>query len=136
MPSSAPKTDAAEHLRQFSAMVEAVRGASHSSSKELSKKDFARTVSVVSTISDLSAFLPREAANLVLVDVAWALSRMPPSFVGPDVQNLLISTVARWAERCERLRLFLRDDLRLLATLPSCSRGRRRRTGGRVCSRG
>merc|ERR1719188_908755 len=105
MPSSAPKTDAVEHLRQFSAMVEAVRGASsYSSSKELSKKDFARTVSVVSTISDLSAFLPREAANLVLVDVAWAQSRMPPSFAGPDVQNLLISSVARWAERCEGLR--------------------------------
>ena len=119
MPSSS-KSTAVEHLNQFSAMVEALKnsGGGSSSSKEISGKDFARTVSVVSTISDLSAFLPREAANLILVDVHSAVSRISPT-TNNDSCLTLISTAARWATRCEHSRLFLRDDLRFLSTLTS-----------------
>ena len=123
MPSSS-KSTAVEHLNQFSAMVEAMRksGGSSASSKEVSGKDFARTVSVVSTISDLSAFLPREAANLILVDLLWAVSRISPTS-NNDSCIALISTAARWATRCEHSRMFLRDDLRFLSTLTSLLSG-------------
>lgn len=123
MPSSvstAPKSTAVEHLNQFSAMVEAIKngGGGSTSSKDFSGKDFARTVSVVSTISDLSAFLPREAANLILVDVLWAVSRISAT-THTESCLTLISTAARWATRCEYSRMFLRDDLRFLSTLTS-----------------
>ena len=123
MPSSS-KSTAVEHLNQFSAMVEAMRksGGSSTSSKEVSGKDFARTVSVVSTISDLSAFLPREAANLILVDLLWAVSRISPTS-NNDSCIALISTAARWSTRCEHSRIFLRDDLRFLSTLTSLLSG-------------
>ena len=119
MPSSS-KSTAVEHLNQFSAMVEALKngGGGFTSSKEVSGKDFARTVSVVSTISDLSAFLPREAANLILVDVHWAVTRISPT-TNNDSCLTLISSAARWATRCEHTRIFLRDDLRFLSTLTS-----------------
>ena len=118
MPSSS-KSTAVEHLNQFSAMVEALKnsGGRTIPSKETSGKKFSRTVSVVSTISDLSAFLPREAANLILVDVLWAVPRISPT--ANESCLTLISTAARWASRCEHSRMFLRDDLRFLSTLTS-----------------